>query len=381
MKLLFQKFVKDGAGEVKIVPEHVEDLWHSYNLVREGDIITATTFRKVIRDRGNSADAERVKLKLTLEVDGVDFDPEGEEIRVSGKNLTESEHIKLGAHHTITLDLQRAFQLHKREWDVVDIDRLKSACDPVQSADLAVILMTDGLANLVLVGGNCTTVRAKVEQSLPRKHGAAAAGYDKAVQKFNASCLQAVIKHVDFNIVKCLVIAGPGFAKEQFKTYMEAEAVRQGIRPLIENSANVVLAPASSAYKQSLKEVLEAPGISDRIKDTMASKEVRALAEFHAMLSNDSARAFYGPGHVAAAAELGAVQKLLITDSVFRVNNVEKRRKVTKLVEGIREAAGEVIVFSAMHVSGQQLAKLTGVAAILRFPLEDLEDQELEAPW
>jgi hypothetical protein len=31
------------------------------------------------------------------------------------------------------------------------------------------------------------------------------------------------------------------------------------------------------------------------------------------MLSSDPARAFYGPGHVLAAAELGAVQTLLIS--------------------------------------------------------------------
>ena len=40
------------------------------------------------------------------------------------------------------------------------------------------------------------------------------------------------------------------------------------------------------------------------------------------MMAKDSARAFYGPGHVQAAHELGAVQTLLITDTLFRVNNV-----------------------------------------------------------
>ena len=31
---------------------------------------------------------------------------------------------------------------------------------------------------------------------------------------------------------------------------------------------------------------------------------------------------------------------------------------------------------AGMHVSGEQLNQLTGVAAVLRFPLPDLEDQE-----
>ena len=42
-------------------------------------------------------------------------------------------------------------------------------------------------------------------------------------------------------------------------------------------------------------------------------------------------------------------------------------------------AGGEAIIFSAMHVSGEQLNQLTGIAAILRFPLPDIEDQELDA--
>ncbi len=38
-----------------------------------------------------------------------------------------------------------------------------------------------------------------------------------------------------------------------------------------------MLAPASSAYKHALKEVLSAPGIAMRIKNTKAAREVEAL--------------------------------------------------------------------------------------------------------
>lgn len=45
------------------------------------------------------------------------------------------------------------------------------------------------------------------------------------------------------------------FAKDQFKEYMDAEAVKRGITQLTTNKGKVVLAPASSAYKHALKEV------------------------------------------------------------------------------------------------------------------------------
>ena len=34
---------------------------------------------------------------------------------------------------------------------------------------------------------------------------------------------------------------------------------------------------------------------------------------------------------------------------------------------------------TGLHVSGEQLNQLTGIAAILRFPLPDIEDMELAA--
>lgn len=54
--------------------------------------------------------------------------------------------MKLGAHHTLTLQPHRAFQLHKAAWDALDLARIREACDPSVSADLAVVLITVSLA-------------------------------------------------------------------------------------------------------------------------------------------------------------------------------------------------------------------------------------------
>ena len=42
--------------------------------------------------------------------------------------------------------------------------------------------------------------------------------------------LAAVVRHVDWAVVRCLVIAGPGFAKDAFRAHLEAEAVRRELR-------------------------------------------------------------------------------------------------------------------------------------------------------
>jgi protein pelota len=45
-------------------------------------------------------------------------------------------------------------------------------------------MLQEGLANVCLVGSSTTVLKAKVEANLPRKRGAAAAGYDKALESF-----------------------------------------------------------------------------------------------------------------------------------------------------------------------------------------------------
>lgn len=61
---------------------------------------------------------------------------------MKGRNHTESDHIKLGAYHTLELESQRAFTIHKACWDAIDIERIRQACDVQASADLAALLIT-----------------------------------------------------------------------------------------------------------------------------------------------------------------------------------------------------------------------------------------------
>lgn len=53
-----------------------------------------------------------------------------------------------------------------------------------QLHDARARVLQEGLANLCLVGSSCTLQRARIETSMPRKRGAAAAGYDKALESF-----------------------------------------------------------------------------------------------------------------------------------------------------------------------------------------------------
>ena len=65
--------------------------------------------------------------------------------------------------------------------------------------------------------------------------------------------MQAVLRHVRLDVVKCVLIASPGFVKDQFAEYMWQAAFKTDNKPLLESKGKFLLVHASSGFKHSLK--------------------------------------------------------------------------------------------------------------------------------
>lgn len=97
------------------------------------------------------------------------------------------------------------------QWDALDRKRLEAASSPELSADLAVMMVEEGRAVLQLIGGSVTVQKARIEANLPRKTGAASAGFEKAFTKFLESCYQAIVRNVNWEVGEaCVRVAGAG---------------------------------------------------------------------------------------------------------------------------------------------------------------------------
>uniref|UniRef100_A0A668ARN1 Protein pelota homolog n=1 Tax=Myripristis murdjan TaxID=586833 RepID=A0A668ARN1_9TELE len=111
MKLLHKDIEKDNAGQVTLMPEEAEDMWHTYNLLQVGDSLRASTIRKVQTESSTgSVGSSRVRTTLTLCVETIDFDSQACQLRVKGTNIEENQYVKMGAYHTIELELNRKHQ-------------------------------------------------------------------------------------------------------------------------------------------------------------------------------------------------------------------------------------------------------------------------------
>ncbi|VIO92417.1 Uncharacterized protein BM_BM5411 [Brugia malayi] len=283
-------------------------MWHVYNLVRVGDRVRCTTVRKVTTESNTgSTYSQRVHTVLSISIETVDFDPIACILHLKGRNVAENQHVKMGQYHTLDIDVGKKFKLWKPQWDSIDLDRLDLALDPSRTADVAAVVMHEGLANLCLVTAQMTIVKAKIDMQIPRKRKGLSSHHDKGIQRFYEAIATAFVRHVDMK----------------------------------------------------------------------AQVEVKTLDMFYQLMATDPSRAFYGYKHVLMANQQLAIDTLLLSDSLFRSNDIQLRRKYVELAESVKEQGSNVLIFSSMHVSGEQLSALGGVAAVLRFPLHELEDEQM----
>jgi protein pelota len=225
-----------------------------------------------------------------------------------------------------------------------------------------------------------TLVRQRIDVSLPRKHKSLSAStHEKQLAKFHAQVYSAVLKLLALPALRMIILASPGFTKDAVYNYLFEEATRQGEKLLMGNEVKrrFLKVACNSPHVHSLMEVLRSPEVHAQLKDTKFAREGQLLDKFQRTLATDELRAWYGEAHVFLAAARGAIGSLLISDGLFRAADPARRKRFVKLVEEVRQAGGEAAIFSGLHESGKTLNGLTGIAAILRFPL-DVEVAEEE---
>ena len=354
--------------------------WHAYNLIRPNDLLRASAIRKIITESGaGSRSVDRVHTTLTIRVTKLDFDPQAGQLHVSGRVAEENKHVKLGGFHTLDLELHRNFTLEKAEgWDSVALDTLKEAIDQDSKAQLWAVIMQEGLANICLITEHQTILRQRIEVSLPKKR-AGSTDHEKQLQKFYQTTFESLLRQIDLADPKPLLLASPGFTASSFQQYIKTQAASGANKQLQQLLPKITVAHSASAHLHSLSEVLSSQAITSKLSDTKFARETQLMDRFFELIRKDDARAWYGPKECEMAVERGAVGKgggvLLISNSLFRSQDIKTRQRWVKLVDEVKEQGGEVRVLSSMHESGKRLEDLGGIAAILTYPIEDLDEE------
>ena len=103
-----------------------------------------------------------------------------------------------------------------------------------------------------------------------------------------------------------------------------------------------------------------------------------SLDRFFEALAVNPDKVCYGKRSVEYAMDNQAVETLMISDKLFRAKNLVTRKAYVSLVDKAERLGVSTMIFSSMNPSGERLDTMSGVAALLRFPLPGIDDIEEE---
>ena len=361
MKIIAQNLKKN---EMKVRIENIDDLWHLYNTVGPPDVVVSRTTRRVrVGDEdGRKQDSVRKPMVLKLQVEDVAFHSFSNRVRIKGKILEgPGDLISIGSYHTINIEPGDTLTIIKEHWPKYILDRLNEATKAQLNPVSLIITIEDGEAELFLAADYGIKEAVRVRSSISGKRGDQKS-FDATMRDFFADVALAVRSQIEQTEIGLIVIAGPGFVKDHFRDYLSKAGIKN-LPPTVVESTNSIGVPGA-------KEILWRGVIGKAASTLKVETEAKLIEDLIEHVSKDSGLGAYGDAEVAKAVQFGAVEDLLITDKKLREGSEQERRKMDNLVRGVEKTRGAFHIVSTEHPAGEQLHRLGGLAAILRFRID-----------
>jgi protein pelota len=346
-------------GFVKVVPSSDDDLWHLYNVVYRGDEVYAYSSRAVKTDQEYSRpkSAERVSAFMGVAVESVAWDKFLGKLRVHGTIIHAPDIMPTGAHHTLNIALNQPVTIVKKQWPKHLLDRLYQA----KKTEKTMIIIAIDDEGFAVAETKQYGVDVKVEErmKLPGKHEA-----DKRVAATKDYFKRAInsLRQLWTPNHNPIVIVGVGFVKGDFATFLCDEA--KDMAKTVVDVKSVNNGGVSGIYEALRSGVLLKAAKQLRVVD-----ETEVMEEVMKRLGKGEGTITYGLGAVENAVEMGAIEKLIVADTLLREADEEQRLHLEKLMREAEQRRGTITVVSTEHEAGEKLLALTGVAALLRFPI------------
>jgi len=350
MKIVF-KDMKNG--EIKVVPENMDDIWHLYNIVEEGDLVRAVTFRtddKSSDDQIRSKKTQKKRMKLGIHVTEVKFHEFSDRLRIHGKIVEGPQ--DLGSFHTINITSEdmNGFSIVKKEWKNHDLDRLEEAVRLRSEPIVVFVSLDEETATIAVLRQSGIQKIADIDSHKSGKM------YEDEGKTKPGEYFGEIIKIVKNCMTSdsTLVVVGPGFTREHFVKYGRDKHTDLFKKCHIHSTGNEGMNGIQEAIKT---------GIVDQItKENRVVFETNLVEKLFSEIKKNGL-ATYGMKEVKNALLNGAVERLLIIDVLVRSKDGENLLEISK------KNNSDFTIINSMNDAGKKLEGIGGVAALLRFKI------------
>ncbi|MFB3766338.1 MAG: mRNA surveillance protein pelota [Methanotrichaceae archaeon] len=342
---VLKKNLRGDEGEITLLPESLDDLWHLQHLIEPGDLVFALTHRKVqaATDKARPEKLERRPVRLGIQVEEIEFHIYSNWLRLHGVIRSGMD---IGSYHTLNIEVGTDLSIIKHHWRHDQFQRIEEAVLESQRPKVVLALVEEGEATIGVLRQFGVQTVAEIRSSSGK-----GAGEDSRDQFFRSVADAISLAAGDDASV---ILAGPGFAKEDLRKIINSAYP--------DLSKRITMDEASSIGRSGFQEVLRRGAVSTVLENSRIAMETRLIDDLFREIATDG-KAAYGLKEVETAMNYGAIDYLLVLDEVAR------KRTLDSLMRNVSNARGRVVIFSSEFEPGERLRSLGGVAALLRFKI------------
>lgn len=348
-------------GFVKVVPETFDDLWHLYNIIYKGDEVYARTTREIKPDEkyARPRRGQRIPVFLGVRVEKIAWGKLLGRLRAHGTICEGPENVPVGAHHTLNLALNKPLTIVKRKkWAGHHVERLKRARKTSEKPITIVAIDDEGytIAEIKQYG-----IEVKVEERIKLPGKLEAEKRSTAIKEYFREASSS-LRQIWTVTPSPIAIIGVGFVKNDFAKFLQNEA--KDITKSVVDVKSVNNSGIAGIY-----EALRSGVLLKTMKHMRIVEETEVIEEALKRLGKNESNIAYGFDEVKRVAELGAVETMVLADTMLRKTSDEKRLLLEDLMQIVEQKGGKIMVISTEHEAGAKLLALGGIAALLRFSI------------
>ncbi len=340
----------EKAGALKLQVETEDDLWYLYLALKPGDVVVARTTREVKAPEGGGS--RRVPMVLAVRLKAAEFQPFTTRLRLRGVVVEGPERFGVrGSHHTLNIGPGDVLTVVKEEgWPRPILRKLMER--GARGVRVVLVALDYDEYGVALASPQGLKHVARGNLSLPGKDDP---GREQVLRTRLAEIAKVVEAEAGRAGTNMVIVAGPGKLKDRLAEILRAK----GFRVYLEN--------ASMGGEAGIREAVRRGRIGEILRGQAIVEAERIIEEFMKRLAKDPGTIAYGVDQVKLAAELGAVEELLVLDDLVRTYDEELRRTVEDIMVRVDKSRGRVHLVPSSTPAGQRLKHLGGIVALLRY--------------
>lgn len=342
---------KIDENTVALIPEESDDLFTLRRIISKGDRIIGDTSRAVKQEKDFSRPdrGERVKIRISLDVEKVSIDEVVDRLRVQG-TIVESDNasVSKGSHHSLTLKIGDAITLIKKSWSEIEKKLIFEKKDHGTFLLVAIDTTDCGL-------GRLSGTHLKL---LPNMYSGASGKRYKS--KFNIQDFFKDVQSAISTLIRdgdSIVIFGPGETKKRLTNFLV------GI-PFIKGHKIQVVDGIDSSGEDGIYTFIKSDIMKQTLDTSKIAKVSAILDEIMSRANKKSTKFTMGFDETSKANEMGAVESLVFSDRIFEKQDEDK---IIDFLNQVESKGVEVYSVDSTTDTGLRVSSLGGVISLLRF--------------